>query len=90
MTGAVFFLARIAIFVAMLYLIHFFYNLLWKPAGKKLIKKTAAAACPSPKVFIDYTEGRIKGGKKKNIDEHIANCKSCQEALKDVFDIPRV
>ncbi|MFC1643712.1 hypothetical protein ACFL5C_00070 [Candidatus Omnitrophota bacterium] len=38
---------------------------------------------------MDYTEGRIKGKKKKDIDDHIAHCKNCQDALKDVFDMPK-
>lgn len=43
------------------------------------------SSCPSPKTFIDYTEGRIKGKKKKAIDDHIAHCKDCQDAVKGVF-----
>jgi hypothetical protein len=83
----VFFLVRIAAFIALLYIIYFFYKLLREPAEKKVTKK-AAAACPSPKVFIDYTEGKIKGAKKKAISDHIAHCKNCQNALKDAFDMP--
>lgn len=43
------------------------------------------SSCPSPKTFIDYTEGRIKGARKKAIDRHISHCKECQGALKGVF-----
>ena len=85
----VFSLMRIAVFIAVLYLIYFFYKTLRKPTGKNVTKKATTTACPSPKVFIDYTEGRIKGKKKKSIDRHIANCKNCQDALKDVFDISK-
>ena len=85
----IFFLVRIAVFIAFLYLVYFFYKSLQKPGGKKVSKRTAITACPSPKIFIDYTEGRIKGKKKKAIAEHIARCKNCQDALKDVFDLPK-
>ncbi len=81
-----FFLVRIAAFVIALYLIYFFYKSSRKPTEKKATKATTT--CPSPKVFIDYTEGRIKGKKKKAIDDHIACCKNCQDALKDVFNMP--
>ena len=82
-------LMRIAVFIVVLYLIYFFYKSLRKPTGKRVTKKTTTTTCPSPKVFIDYTEGRIKGKKKKAIDDHIAHCKNCQDALKDVFDMPK-
>ncbi len=88
MMGIVFFLMRIAVSVVVLYLIYFFYKSLRKPTEKKVTKKTTTITCPSPKLFIDYTEGRIKG-KKKAIDGHIAHCKNCQDALKDVFDMPK-
>ncbi len=89
MIGIVFFLMRIAVFIVVLYLIYFFYKSLQKPTEKKVSKKTTLITCPSPKTFIDYTEGRIKGKKKKAIDSHIAHCKNCQDALKDVFDMPK-
>ena len=89
MIGIVSFLMRIAVFIVVLYLIYFFYKSLRKPTEKKVSKKTTTITCPSPKVFIDYTEGRIKGKKKKAIDDHIAHCKNCQDALKDVFDMPK-
>ncbi|MDP8259004.1 MAG: hypothetical protein P9L90_06260 [Candidatus Aadella gelida] len=85
----IFFLTRIAIFIAVLYLIYFFYKSLQQPTGKKVSKITTITACPSPKIFMDYTEGRMKGKKKKVIDDHIAHCKNCQDALKDVFDMPK-
>lgn len=44
--------------------------------------------CPAPKTFIDYTEGRIKGEKKKAIDSHIARCKDCRDALNGMFNMP--
>ncbi len=89
MIGIVFFLMRIAVFIVVLYLIYFFYKSLRKPTEKKVTKKTTTTTCPSPKVFIDYTEGRIKGKKKKAINDHIAHCKRCQDALRDVFDMPK-
>ncbi len=55
------------------------------PGKVKLFSKSS---CPSPKTFINYTEGRIKGKKKKAIDNHIAHCEDCQDALKDVFGMP--
>ena len=85
----VLFLMRIAVFIVLLYLIYFFYKSLRKPTQKRVSKKTTTITCPYPKVFIDYTEGRIKGKKKKAIDRHIAHCKNCQDALKDVFDMPK-
>ena len=87
--GIVFFLMRIAVVIGFLYLIYSFYKSLQKPTGEKVSKKTTTITCPSPKLFIDYTEGRIKGKKKKAIDDHIAHCKNCQDALKDVFDMPK-
>ena len=86
----VFFLVRIALFVVFFHLIYVFYKSLQKHPKEKAKKKTPMMnICPSPKVFIDYTEGRIKGKQKQHIDKHIANCKNCQDALKDVFDMPR-
>ena len=52
------------------------------PGKEKVVLKSS---CPPPKTFIDYTEGRIKGKKKKAIDDHIAHCKDCQDAVKGVF-----
>lgn len=87
------FLVRIIVLIAAFYLIYSFYKSLQKPTEKKLTKKTititTTTICPSPKVFIDYTEGRIKGEKKKAIDNHVAHCKNCQDALRDVFDMPK-
>ncbi len=82
------FLVRITISITVLYLIYFVYKSLKKPAPKKLNKETITP-CPSPKVFMDYTEGRVKDKKKRAIDNHIAQCKSCQDALNDVFDMPK-
>jgi len=84
----VFFLMRIAVFIVVLFLIYLFYKSLQKSTQKKVSKKTTTTTCPSPKLFMDYTEGRIKGKKKKAMDNHIAHCKNCQDALKDVFDMP--
>jgi len=78
---------RIAVFVTALYLIYFFHKLSRKPAGEKAGE--TASTCPSPKVFIDYTEGRIGGKKKEDIAEHIACCENCRDALKKVFDTTR-
>ena len=78
---------RIVLFIVVIYVIYSVYNSLRKPTGKKVTKQ--ATTCPSPKVFIDYTEGRIKGKQKKAIDRHIARCKNCQDALRDVFDISK-
>ena len=84
---------RIIVLIAAFYLIYSFYKSLQKPTKKKLIKKpitiTATTTCPSPKIFIDYTEGRIKGKRKKAIDNHITHCKNCQDALRDVFDMSK-
>ena len=84
MIRIVFFLVRTALLIALLYLIYSFYKSLQKSP-----KKTPITTCPSPKIFIDYTEGIIKGEKKKAIANHIAHCKNCQDALKGVFDMPK-
>lgn len=85
----VFFLARIVLVIALFRLIYIFYKKLSPKSPKeKLSKKSLMSACPSPKTFIDYTEGRIKGKQKQNIAKHISGCKNCQDALKNVFDIP--
>jgi len=80
-------LMRIAVFVVLFYIIYSVYKSFRKPNEKKTPGKNTP--CPSPKVFIDYTEGRIKGNRKKALDSHIAHCKNCQDALGDVFDIPK-
>jgi len=85
----VLFLTRIAILIAVAYLFYLFNKSLKKITDKRAGNKTAITTCPSPKTFIDYTEGRVRGGKKKAIDDHIAHCKNCQDALKDVFDMPK-
>ncbi len=85
--GIGFFLMRIAVFVTVLYLIYCFYKASRKPAGENTAE--AVSTCPSPKVFIDYTEGRISGKKKKDIADHIAGCENCRDALKKVFDTTR-
>ena len=85
----IFFLTRIAVFIAVLYLVYFVYKSSQNPGEKKVSKITTISACPSPKIFMDYTEGRIKDKKKKAIADHIAHCKNCQDALKDVFDMPK-
>ena len=69
--GIVFFLMRIAVLIVVLYFIYFFYKSLQKSTKEKPGKETTVSACPPPKLFIDYTEGRIKGRKKKAIDRHI-------------------
>lgn len=43
--------------------------------------------CPTPKDFIDYAEGRIKGKKKETLDEHITHCKNCRDALHCMYDM---
>lgn len=89
MIGIPFFLLRIAVFIIALYLIYVFGKSLLKPTEKKVAEKTTTT-CPSPKVFIDYTAGKIKDNQKKAIGDHIAHCENCQDALKDVFDIPEI
>ncbi|MGB2705639.1 MAG: hypothetical protein WBC74_02115 [Candidatus Omnitrophota bacterium] len=89
MMGIVFFLMRIAVLIVVLYFIYFFYKSLRKSPKEKPNKETTVFTCPSPKTFIDYTEGRIKGKKKKAIDRHITHCRNCQDALRGVFDMPK-
>jgi len=85
----VFFLVRIVLIIVLFRLIYIFYKKLsLKSPKEKLSKKPPMPACPSPKTFIDYTEGRVKGKQKQNIAKHISSCKNCQDALKNVFDMP--
>ena len=90
MIGIVFFLMRIAVFIVIIYLIYFFYKSLQKPTEKKVSKKTTTTACPSPAILVDYTKGKIKGKQKRELYNHIANCKDCQYALQSMFDMPTV
>ena len=82
-------LMRVGLFIGVLYLFYSFYKALQKPPEEKPSKEAIASTCPSPKVFIDYTEGRIKGKQKKAIDGHIARCKNCQDAVENMFDMPK-
>ena len=45
-------------------------------------------SCPTPKTFVNYIEGRIKGKQKEAIRNHIDQCKDCMDALQAVFNIP--
>lgn len=82
---------RLILFSLIIYLIYAIYRKYQElqigpksndPGKAKVFSKSS---CPSPKTFIDYTEGRIKGKKKKAIDSHMAHCKDCQDAVKGVF-----
>ena len=88
MIGIAYFLIRIAVFIAALYIIYFLYQSLRKPAGKKLSKKTTITTCPSPATLVDYTKGKIKGRERQELYNHIAKCKDCQYALQAMFDTP--
>jgi len=88
MIRIVFLLIRIAVFVAVLYLIYSFYKSSQKPIKKKVGKKPVTITCPSPATLTDYTKGKIKGNQKQELYNHIANCKDCQYALQSMFDIP--
>ena len=70
---------RLILFSLIIYLAYAIYRQYKKP------QEEAKGSCPSPKTFIDYTEGRIKGKKKEAIDSHIAHCKDCQDAVNGVF-----
>ena len=82
---------RLILFLLIIYFVYAIYrkyqNIRIEPEtnnpGK--VKVFSKSSCPSPKTFVDYTEGRITGKKKKAIDSHIAHCKDCQEAVKGVF-----
>ena len=82
---------RLTLFLLIIYFTYVIYRKYQNPQiepkiddlGK--VKMFPKSSCPSPKTFINYTEGRIKGKKKKAIDSHIAHCKDCQDALKGVF-----
>lgn len=89
MIGIAFFLIRIAVFILAIYFIYFFYKSLRKPTKKKPSKKATDISCPSPATLVDYTKGKIKGIKKQQIYNHIANCKDCQYALQAMFDMPQ-
>ena len=67
-------------------IIYFAYAIYRKYQNTQIVPKVfSESSCPSPKTFIEHTEGRIKGEKKKAIDSHIAHCKDCQDALNGVF-----
>ena len=89
MIGIIFFLIRMAVFILAIYLIYFFYKSLRRPTQKKPSKKTTDISCPSAAILVDYTNGKIKGRKKQQLYNHIANCKDCQYALQAMFDMPR-
>ncbi len=57
-----------------------------KNLGKAIV--VPESSCPTPKTFLDYIEGKIRGRKKEEIRSHIDNCKDCQDALQAVFNIP--
>ncbi|MGB2599196.1 MAG: hypothetical protein WBB86_01550 [Candidatus Omnitrophota bacterium] len=77
---------RLILFLLIIYLIYAIYRKYQNPQIEP--KVFSKSSCPSPKTFIDYTEGRIKGKKKEAIGSHIAHCKDCQDALGGVFDMP--
>jgi len=82
---------RLILFLLIIYFIYAVYRKSRNPQVEPEInnpgkgKVFSKSSCPSPKTFIDYTEGRIKGKQKKAIDSHIAHCKDCRDALKGVF-----
>ena len=78
---------RLIFFLLIIYLIYAIYRKYQNPQIEP--KVFSKSSCPSPKTFIDYTEGRIKGEKKKAIDSHIAHCKDCQDALNGVFGMSK-
>ncbi len=84
-------MVRFILFLVIIYVAYAVYRKIQNPQiefevnGSGNGKTFSKIYCPSPKTFIDYTEGRIKGKNKKAIDSHIANCADCQDALKDVF-----
>jgi len=47
------------------------------------------SSCPTPKDFINYTEGKMKGKRKEVLDNHIKHCKNCQDALHGVFGMSK-
>ena len=89
---------RIALIILICYLGYVFYKGsqtkvrpgLIPPNKKKLFARTATGTkrgCPTPKVFVDYIEGKIAGDQKEKIRNHIDNCKDCMDALQAVFDM---
>ena len=74
---------RLMLFSLIIYVIYAIYR---KYQNTQIESKVfSESSCPSPKTFIDYTEGKIKGKKKKAIASHIAHCKDCQDALNGAF-----
>ena len=73
---------RLILLIVVIYFIYVAYR---KYGNTEGISRPIKSSCPSPKIFMDYTEGRIKGNRKKAIDDHVAHCKDCQDAVKGVF-----
>jgi len=72
-----------------------FYKKTQKPQGPKIknlgkAKIAPKGPCPTPKTFVDYIEGRIKGRQKEQLRNHIDNCKDCMDALGAVFDVRKI
>lgn len=84
---------RILLFVAICYLMRTLYKMTQKsqkePKSKNLGKAKIAkeSSCPTPKTFVDYIEGIIKGKQKEQIRNHIDNCKDCMYALEAIFHV---
>ncbi len=84
---------RIILFFLVCYLIYAFYKMMQKPREEPKIRNLGKAkivpnsSCPSPKTFVDYIEGKIKGKQKEQIRNHIDNCKDCMDALQAVFNV---
>jgi len=87
---------RTLLFLLLCYLMYAFYKKTQKPQEEPKIKnlgkaKTAPKGpCPTPKTFVDYIEGRIKGRQKEQIRNHVDNCKDCMDALGAVFNVRKI
>ena len=84
-------MTRLILFSLIIYFVYVIYRRSQEPQvnGLGKDKVSSKSSCPPPKTFIDYTEGRIKGKKKKDIDSHMAHCKDCQDALNGVFGMSK-
>ena len=83
---------RLIFFLLIIYFIYIIYKKPKSPQGEPKVKNlgkakvTPKGSCPSPKVFVDYIEGKIEGKQKEEIHKHVDNCKDCMDALQAVFN----
>ncbi len=87
-------MTRIILFFFIGYLVYAFYKIVQKPEEEPKIinlgkaKVVPKSSHPTPKAFVDYIGGKIKGKQKQELREHIEGCKDCMDALQAIFNMP--